>query len=164
VEDNPDCRVTLQLFLSWMGHVVEVAGDGLRGVHKALAWRPDVVIVDIGIPVLDGYEVARRVRAALGDRALLVALTEYDQPEDRGRAGEAGFDVYLAKPASPEEIACLVGRPEPVAGGVGARERRNSRVLNDADRHAAGTVGGGGRPGARFFPVGGLSFEEGDLP
>jgi CheY-like chemotaxis protein len=117
VEDNPECRVALQFYLSRMGHVVEVTADGLQGIQKALAWRPDVVIVDVGLPVLDGYEVARRVRAALADRPLLVALTGYGQPEDRDRAGEAGFDVYLAKPASPEDIAHLVGRPAPSPAG-----------------------------------------------
>ncbi len=110
-EGNPDGRSTLQPFLSMLGHVVEVAGDGLPGVEKALAWRPDIAILAIGLPTFDAYEVARRLRAALADRILLVALTGYGQPEDRERAGAAGFDVYLVAPADPEELSRLVGGP-----------------------------------------------------
>jgi CheY-like chemotaxis protein len=66
VEDQPDARESLRLLLEIWGHQVEVAPDGLRGVQVALAWKPEVAIVDIGLPLLDGYEVARRLRAAFG--------------------------------------------------------------------------------------------------
>jgi CheY-like chemotaxis protein len=65
-----------------------------------LAWKPQVAIVDIGLPVLDGYEVARRVRAALDPAPFLIALTAYCGPADVRRAYEAGFDLHLAKPAN----------------------------------------------------------------
>src|SRR5438270_13379697 len=99
VEDSPDSRETLKLLLELYGHQVEAAKDGREGVEKALAWEPEVAVVDIGLPGLDGYEVARRVRAALGGRVLLIALTGYDGAENRRRAFEAGFDHHLTKPA-----------------------------------------------------------------
>jgi CheY-like chemotaxis protein len=108
VEDNPDSRASLQVLLTLWGYEVEVAADGQTGVHKALAWRPDVAIVDIGLPVLDGYEVARRVRAALRDDIFLIALTAYNQPQDRQCAFAAGFDLHMAKPADLEELSRLL--------------------------------------------------------
>ena len=66
VEDNRDTRETLQFLLRMWRHLVEAAADGRQGVDKGLAWRPEVAVVDIGLPLLDGYEVARQLRAALG--------------------------------------------------------------------------------------------------
>lgn len=109
VEDNPDSRQTLRMLLEVWGHHVEVAEDGGVGVEKALTLRPEVGVVDIGLPVLDGLQVARRVRAALDDRICLIALTAYSQPEDRRRALEAGFDHFLSKPADLEELARIIG-------------------------------------------------------
>jgi CheY-like chemotaxis protein len=108
VEDQPDARESLRLLLECWGHQVEMAADGLRGVQLALAWKPEVAIVDIGLPLLDGYEVARRLRAALGTTIRLIALTAYRSPEDIRRAYAAGFDVHLAKPADPSEIRDLL--------------------------------------------------------
>jgi CheY-like chemotaxis protein len=108
VEDNPDGRAILRTLLRMWGHLVEVAEDGAAGVRKALDWRPEVAVVDIGLPVLDGYEVARRVRAALGRDVFLIALTGYGSPEDRARAFAAGFDAHLTKPARPEELHTLL--------------------------------------------------------
>lgn len=110
VEDNPDSRATLQMVLMLWGHQVEVAADGLVAVQKALDWQPEVAVVDIGLPVLDGYQVARQVRAALQDRIVLIALTAFSQAEDRRRAHEAGFDVHLAKPADLAELARLLAK------------------------------------------------------
>jgi CheY-like chemotaxis protein len=114
VEDNRDCRETLCFLLTLAGFQVEQAGDGQEGVRKALAWRPEVAVVDIGLPLLDGYEVARRLREALGRRILLIALTGYGQPEDQHRAFAAGFDHHLTKPANPDELVRLLkaSRPE----------------------------------------------------
>jgi CheY-like chemotaxis protein len=106
VEDHADSRETLRLLLTDWGHEVRAAADGHQGVRLALEWRPDAALVDIGLPRLDGYEVARRVRAALHDAVLLVALTAYDQDEDREKALSAGFDHHVAKPA---ELATLRG-------------------------------------------------------
>jgi CheY-like chemotaxis protein len=113
IEDNPDGRETLQLLLESWGHQVEVAEDGLEGLSKALAWKPDAAVVDIGLPLLDGYSFARRVRAALSDNILLIALTAYSQPEDRRQALQAGFDVHMSKPADFVELGRVLGQPMP---------------------------------------------------
>jgi signal transduction histidine kinase/ActR/RegA family two-component response regulator len=104
VEDNDDARDTLSMLLEMMGHEVEVARDGVSGVEKALASPPDVALVDVGLPGIDGYEVARRIRARLGGRTLLVALTGYGLPEDRARALDAGFDAHVVKPVDYETL------------------------------------------------------------
>jgi CheY-like chemotaxis protein len=105
VEDNPDIGETLRDLLQLLGHRVELVGDGLRAVQTALATQPDAALVDIGLPGIDGYEVARRLRASDGGKGLvLVALTGYGRPEDRERALAAGFDAHLVKPVDPEEL------------------------------------------------------------
>jgi CheY-like chemotaxis protein len=108
VEDNPDSRDTLCMLLRLNGFQVEGAGDGQEGVRKALAWRPAAAVVDIGLPLFDGYEVARRLRAGLDGPLLLIALTGYGQPEDRRRAFAAGFDHHLTKPADPAVLLRLL--------------------------------------------------------
>jgi len=109
VEDNPDIGETLRDLLQILGHRVELAGDGLRGVQLALATQPDAALVDIGLPGIDGYEVARRLRATeQGKDIVLVALTGYGRPEDRDRALESGFDAHLVKPVDPEELNRLL--------------------------------------------------------
>jgi len=97
-EDNPDGRATLCALLELQGHEVATAEDGLRGVQKALAYHPEVAFIDIGLPGLDGYQVAQQLRKALGHDVFLIAYTAYNQPEDRQRAYAAGFDAYLVKP------------------------------------------------------------------
>jgi CheY-like chemotaxis protein len=113
VEDQPDSRESLRLLLEFWGYQVEVAPDGLQGFQLALAWKPEVAIVDIGLPLMDGYEVARRLRAALGPTPLLIALTAYRSPEDIRHAHDAGFDIHLAKPADPSEIRRLLAYLSP---------------------------------------------------
>jgi len=108
VEDNPDTRESLRSLLRGWGHEVEVAGDGAQGLAKALGWRPEVAVLDIGLPRLDGYEVARRVRPAVGGEVRLIALTGRGAAEARQRAFAAGFDHHLTKPADPEELRQLV--------------------------------------------------------
>ena len=108
VEDNPDTRESLRSLLRGWGHEVEVAGDGAQGLAKALGWRPEVAVLDIGLPRLDGYEVARRVRPAVGAEVRLIALTGHGAAEDRERAFAAGFDHHLTKPADPDELRRLV--------------------------------------------------------
>jgi signal transduction histidine kinase/CheY-like chemotaxis protein len=98
VEDNEDSRELLAAILTTRGYGVFTADNGLRGVEEALAHRPDVLLVDIGLPGLDGYGLAREVRKQLGHDVYMVAITGYGQPEDRVRAVEAGFDVHLTKP------------------------------------------------------------------
>lgn len=113
IEDNADSREMLQAMLALDGHRVEVADDGPGGVEVARSTRPDVALIDIGLPGLDGYEVGRRIRSELGEAVTLVALTGYGQAEDRKRTEEAGFDAHLLKPVSPEDIrvALAVRRP-----------------------------------------------------
>jgi len=109
VEDNPGNRHTLRLLLQLWGHRVEEAEDGAGGLRRLLAAPPDVAVIDIGLPGLDGYEVARRVRASpAGGRVVLIALSGYGQPDDQRRALEAGFNAYLVKPVEPQVLARLV--------------------------------------------------------
>jgi signal transduction histidine kinase len=106
VEDNADAREVLRTALALDGHEVHEAADGCDGLEAALRLVPDVVLLDVGLPGLDGYEVARRIRAEpTGARMRLVALTGYGQAGDRQRALEAGFDVHLVKPVTPERLA-----------------------------------------------------------
>jgi signal transduction histidine kinase len=109
VEDNADVRDLLRIKLRQLGHCVEVAEDGMRGVEKVVETRPDVALIDIGLPGIDGYEVARRIRKELGATILLVALTGYGQVEDRTHALAAGFDVHLTKPAELAELQAALG-------------------------------------------------------
>jgi CheY-like chemotaxis protein len=85
--------------LSVCGHQVALAEDGAAGVELILNIRPDVALVDLGLPKLDGYQVAEHVRARLGPRVRMVAMTGFGQDADRRRALEAGFDAHIVKPA-----------------------------------------------------------------
>ena len=109
VEDNEDARETLRLLLEARGHRVSVAADGPQGLEMARAGQYDAALVDIGLPGLDGYQVARRIREArAGGMPYLVALTGYGQDEDRRRALEAGFDAHLVKPVDPERLDAVL--------------------------------------------------------
>jgi signal transduction histidine kinase len=101
VEDAPDVRTVMQRLLRLWGHEVTVAENGDQGVAKATSLHPEVALVDLGLPGLDGYEVARQIRAQLGSTIYLIALTGYGQPEDRQRTRSAGFDLHLVKPVEP---------------------------------------------------------------
>jgi signal transduction histidine kinase len=117
VEDNMDGRESLRDLLEIWGHQVELAENGLQGVERALAGQPDVALIDIGLPGLDGNEVARRIRAVFGtDHMSLIAMTGYGQPEDRRRALQAGFDSYLVKPVDPAHLARLLSDLRAVTG------------------------------------------------
>jgi signal transduction histidine kinase/ActR/RegA family two-component response regulator len=109
VEDNEDARDTMQMLLTMIGHEVDVAHDGPSGLEALLRDSPEVALVDIGLPGMDGYEVARRARAAGGPhRPYLVALTGYGSPQDRERALAAGFDAHLVKPVDPDVLQPLL--------------------------------------------------------
>jgi signal transduction histidine kinase len=113
VEDNVDARQTLSALLSASGYEVFVAGDGDDGLAQILEHRPDLAIVDIGLPGLDGFEVARRTRSALGGAApRLAALTGYSSLAVRRAALEAGFDLHLVKPLSMAALAEVLAGPE----------------------------------------------------
>ncbi len=120
VEDSVDARETLRMLLEQSGYRVTCAEDGPGGVAAALRCRPGAALVDVGLPGYDGYEVARRIRAAPeGASVLLVAVTGYGQPADRRRAEQAGFDVHLVKPVDPARLVALIAgaRREPARGG-----------------------------------------------
>ncbi|HWB79781.1 MAG TPA: hybrid sensor histidine kinase/response regulator [Nannocystaceae bacterium] len=104
VDDNADMVELLADVLRTAGHRVEAACDGPAGLARILAVRPDVAIVDIGLPGLDGFTLARRVREQLGRDIRLVAITGYGQPEDREGTRQAGYDEHLVKPATPEQV------------------------------------------------------------
>jgi len=109
VDDNVDTARSLKLLLSMEGHEVEIAHDGLATLKVADSFRPDVILLDIGLPRMDGYEVARRLRARPDmQRALLVALTGYGQDDDRRRSQEAGFSAHLVKPVRLEILQALL--------------------------------------------------------
>jgi signal transduction histidine kinase len=114
IEDNDDGREMMATMLASYGYPVLQAGDGLEGVRIATAHVPDVALVDIGLPGIDGYEVARRLRAEAGTRDIrLIALTGYGLAEDQRRVLEAGFDLHLVKPV---ELAALMAQLEQPAG------------------------------------------------
>ncbi|MBM7114600.1 response regulator [Archangium primigenium] len=116
VEDNPDIRETLRDLLELHGHRVEEAGDGRAAVELVLSLRPQVALVDIGLPEMDGYTVAERVRASAGGAGTrLVALTGYGHPEDRKRALAAGFDAHLVKPVSSDDLSQVLKKLCPAA-------------------------------------------------
>nr|WP_036235958.1 response regulator [Massilia sp. JS1662] len=124
IEDNDDGREMMATMLASFGYAVLQAGDGLEGVRVACAERPDVALVDIGLPGIDGYEVARRLRQEAATHGIrLIALTGYGLAEDQRRVLEAGFDLHLVKPvelnALLEQLADPALRPrgagEPVA-------------------------------------------------
>jgi signal transduction histidine kinase len=108
IEDGPDARRALGRLLEIWGHHVELAEDGTRGVERAIVTRPEIALIDIGLPGLNGYEVARRVRQVLGDKIRLIALTGYGQPDDQERTRAAGFDQHLVKPVNPRLLSRLL--------------------------------------------------------
>lgn len=107
VEDNDDSRQMLHDLLKLCGHCVREAADGRQGIETIRRHPPDVALIDIGLPDLDGYQVAQMVRAE-GKAVYLVALTGYGQPDDRRRALAAGFDAHMTKPVTLEELSQML--------------------------------------------------------
>lgn len=123
IEDNDDFREALIAGLEGFDHQVTSASDGPSGLALLLDSKPEVAVVDIGLPRLDGYSVARQARAALGSSVTLIALTGYGQPEDKERALAAGFDVHLTKPLDLAVLQSLLAPARPVTGQFAARQR-----------------------------------------
>jgi CheY-like chemotaxis protein len=110
IEDNADFQELLALSARSWGHEVECASDGEEGLDRILNGEHDVALVDIGLPGLDGYEVARRVRAdPRGRRTALIALTGYGSREQRAVALDSGFDCVLVKPVEPAHLQRVLG-------------------------------------------------------
>jgi len=109
VDDNVDAAESLCDVVAFLGHHVEAVYDGRAALDRVRERHPDVVLCDIGLPGMDGYEVARTIRAdSTLDGIRLVAVSGYAQPEDRVRASSAGFDAHVAKPADPSIIERLI--------------------------------------------------------
>jgi len=111
VDDNRDAATSLSELLELGGHETHIAHDGLVAVQATQSFRPDVVLLDIGLPKLNGFEVARMIRQQpWGKDMMLVALTGWGQDEDRRTSSEAGFDTHLVKPADPVALTELLAR------------------------------------------------------
>jgi CheY-like chemotaxis protein len=105
VDDNPDSAMSLAMILSMMGHETRTAHDGETAVSTAEAFRPRVVLLDIGLPKLNGYEVAQRIRQEKwGESMFLVAVTGWGQDEDRQRSEDVGMNLHMVKPVEPAAL------------------------------------------------------------
>ncbi|RKH41743.1 response regulator [Corallococcus sp. AB049A] len=126
VDDNPDAREGLREMLQMWGHTVAVASDGPEALVMATSGTYDVIILDIGLPGLDGYQVAQELRGRVASDAHLIALTGYGTPEDRARSEDAGFDLHLVKPVELVEIGRVLAQLGPVKRGVHRRPQAKS--------------------------------------
>jgi CheY-like chemotaxis protein len=125
VDDNQDAAESIAQYLQLEGHEVKSVGDGMQALACLPVFAPHIVVLDIGLPVLSGYEVAKRMRKmpAMG-KALLIALTGYGQKEDQQRAMDAGFDRHFVKPTDPRVLVELIAQwqvPRGTAAGEQAR-------------------------------------------
>ena len=111
VEDNADNREMMRMLLEASGHEIHEAADGVLGVEMAVQLEPDTVLIDIGLPGIDGYEVARQIRSKLRDRSRLIALSGYGREKDRQQAFQAGFDDHLLKPVDPARLLAVLRAP-----------------------------------------------------
>ena len=108
-DDNEDSAMTLSMILKILGSEVRTANDGMEAVEVATAFRPDVILLDIGMPRLNGYEACRRIREQpWGEKIVLVALTGWGQDEDKRRSQEAGFTHHVVKPVDPDVLKKLL--------------------------------------------------------
>ncbi|HLJ93383.1 MAG TPA: response regulator [Gemmataceae bacterium] len=118
VDDNKDSAESIAMLLRFWGHDVRTALDGRTALETAQAYRPEAVLLDIGLPNVNGYDVARQLRQVFGrDHLFLVAITGYGRSEDRQRSAEAGFDRHLVKPVNPMDLEVLFG-----PGGEGMKD------------------------------------------
>jgi CheY-like chemotaxis protein len=109
VDDNQDSAETIAMLIELWGHQARIVHNGPAALTEAPDWRPEVVLLDIGLPGIDGYEVARRLRQEpVMAGALLIAMTGYGQERDRRMSSEAGFDHHLVKPVDPAVLQKLL--------------------------------------------------------
>lgn len=111
VEDGKNAADILAMFFELEGHQVGVAYDGAQAVNLAESLKPHLILMDIGMPKMNGLEAARRIRSAAGGSVpVIVALSGMDQEEDKRQCSEAGIDAHLAKPVAPDELRALIDR------------------------------------------------------
>jgi CheY-like chemotaxis protein len=111
VEDNADAAESMRMLLQAIGHEVSVVGDGTLALEEARRTRPDVILLDIGLPGMDGYQLAAALRAMPETSgAQLIAVSGYGQDKDRMRSRDAGFDLHLVKPVDPAKLSDAIGR------------------------------------------------------
>jgi len=114
VDDHADTVESLAMLLKIHGHEVQTARDGSEAIAVALRWRPEFVLLDLGLPDLDGYQVALRLRQEASCQGnVIIAVTGYGLPEDHQRSREAGIDHHLLKPVDPGVLLSLLSRPKP---------------------------------------------------
>lgn len=109
-DDNRDAAESLAMLLTLDGHQVEVASNGAEAIDMFQRSQPGIAILDIGMPGLNGYEVARRIRKAATGAVLLIAVTGWGQDADRARAAESGFDHHFTKPVEPTVLSDLIAK------------------------------------------------------
>jgi CheY-like chemotaxis protein len=109
VEDNVDQAQTLRVFLSMRGHRLEIAATGPAAIEVARRFRPDVVLLDLGLPGFDGFEVARQIKQEYGAAVRIIAVSAYASESDRRQSLDAGCELHLVKPADPRFIESLLG-------------------------------------------------------
>jgi CheY-like chemotaxis protein len=142
VEDNRDAREMFRMMLELSGHQVLEAEEGCRGLELLKSELPDIAFIDVGLPGLDGYEIARRFRCeSCGTYVQLVALTGYGTPDALERSHRAGFDRHLIKPVTPETLYELLN-----ANGTGSGSENGSGISN-GNGLSNGTGGAGGPSG-----------------
>jgi CheY-like chemotaxis protein len=123
-DDNVDSAVSLGMMLRLMGHEVRTAHDGQEAVRTAEEFRPDVILLDIGMPRMNGYDACRAIREKpWGRDVVLVALTGWGQEEDKRRSKEAGFDRHLVKPVEPAAVEKLLAEPRCAPAATGEAHR-----------------------------------------
>ena len=110
VDDNEDAANSLATLLEVVGYKVRIAYDGPEGIEAADEFEPAVALLDIGLPKLSGYDIARHVRGRRGGEVLLVAITGWGQEDDRRRARDAGFDHHFTKPADFDKLLSLIDK------------------------------------------------------
>ena len=113
VDDNADAADSLGMLLEVRGDQVRIAYDGLEALDAEADFRPEVVLLDIGMPKLSGYDVAKRIRQVRGNAVLIVAITGWGQEDDRQRARDAGFNYHFTKPVDFERLLDLIDRESP---------------------------------------------------
>jgi CheY-like chemotaxis protein len=110
VDDNKDSATTLAKILNLMGHETRIVHDGGRAVAAAEEYRPEVILLDIGLPVMSGYEVAKTIRSQSWSKGvIIIALSGWGQDEDRVRSEQAGMNMHLVKPIDPDNLENLLG-------------------------------------------------------